>query len=149
MTELQAFKLCREVARQHPKPKIILISASERDLFFQADACATGACACLPRYLGDDELCRAIRNIAAGYMLISADALALATMPIELSNAEHLVLSYLAQGLSNQEIADRLNNALGTVKVHVKHILSKLQVSSREAAVLRAQRLGLIGESTP
>lgn len=103
----------------------------------------------MPRYVGDDELCQAIRNIATGYTLISAEALALAKMPIELSNAEHLVLSYLAQGLSNQEIADRLHNALGTVKVHVKHILSKLQVASREAAVLRAQLLGLIGDTTP
>jgi ATP/maltotriose-dependent transcriptional regulator MalT len=54
------------------------------------------------------------------------------------------VLALLAEGLSNQEIADRLTIARGTAKNHVSNILSKLGVRDRTKAVLRAQEIGLL-----
>jgi DNA-binding NarL/FixJ family response regulator len=54
------------------------------------------------------------------------------------------VLALLAQGLSNQEIADRLTIAPGTVKNHVSNVLSKLNARDRTQAVLRAQEIGLL-----
>ena len=49
----------------------------------------------------------------------------------------------LASGRSNQDIADALFLSLGTVKVHVTHILAKLGVKSRAAATDYAHRHGL------
>ena len=61
-----------------------------------------------------------------------------------LSRRENEVLALLAQGLSNKEIAARLNLAEGTVKNHVTHILGKLGVRDRTQAALKARELGLL-----
>jgi len=53
-------------------------------------------------------------------------------------------LQYLAEGLSNKEIAQKMNLAEGTIKVHVAGAYQVLQVSSRLDAVRKAQKLGLI-----
>jgi DNA-binding CsgD family transcriptional regulator len=57
-----------------------------------------------------------------------------------LTQREHDVLRMMASGKSNQEIADALFVSLGTVKVHVTHILAKLGVKSRSAATDYAHR---------
>jgi LuxR family maltose regulon positive regulatory protein len=54
------------------------------------------------------------------------------------------VLGLIAQGLSNQEIADRLFLALSTVKGHVRIMFDKLGVQRRTEAVARARELGLL-----
>ncbi len=54
------------------------------------------------------------------------------------------VLSRIAQGASDKEIATALNISLYTVKTHVRNILAKLQVSSRHEAARYAQQLGLL-----
>lgn len=61
-----------------------------------------------------------------------------------LSERELEVLSLLADGLSNQQIAQRLVISLHTVKLHVKHILSKLTATNRTQAVSRARSLHLL-----
>jgi LuxR family maltose regulon positive regulatory protein len=60
------------------------------------------------------------------------------------SKRELEVLALIAEGLSNQEIAERLFLSPQTVKVHVRNIYSKLDVSSRTQAVARASALGLL-----
>ena len=57
-----------------------------------------------------------------------------------LTQREREVLRMMAAGKSNQEIADDLFVSLGTVKVHVTHILAKLDVKSRSAATDYAHR---------
>ena len=61
-----------------------------------------------------------------------------------LSQRELEVLRLIAQGLSNQEIGDRLFLALNTVKGHNRVIFDKLQVRNRTEAVARARELGLL-----
>jgi LuxR family maltose regulon positive regulatory protein len=61
-----------------------------------------------------------------------------------LSRREVEVLQLMAQGLSNQEISERLVLALDTVKGHNKKIFGKLQVQRRTEAVARARELGLL-----
>jgi LuxR family maltose regulon positive regulatory protein len=61
-----------------------------------------------------------------------------------LSHREVEVLHLIAQGLSNQEISERLFLALDTVKGHNRNIFSKLQVQRRTEAVARARELGLL-----
>ncbi|MBM7060090.1 helix-turn-helix transcriptional regulator [Pseudomonas sp. UL073] len=60
-----------------------------------------------------------------------------------LSTRELAVLSLIAQGLSNQEIAERLYISLHTVKTHARRINSKLKVERRTQAVAKAKALGL------
>lgn len=61
-----------------------------------------------------------------------------------LSAREMDVLALIADGLSNKEIAMRLNVSLNTVKTHVARVLEKLEVSRRTAALARARELGLL-----
>jgi DNA-binding NarL/FixJ family response regulator len=61
-----------------------------------------------------------------------------------LTEREKSVLEQLMLGLSNKGIARRLNLCVGTVKAHVKSILNKLDADSRTAAVVAAQRRGLL-----
>ena len=63
-----------------------------------------------------------------------------------LSERELEVLHLLAQGDSNQEIAEVLVIALDTVKRHVTHIFEKLGVHNRVQAVARARALGLLSD---
>ena len=53
----------------------------------------------------------------------------------------------MAEGLSNQQVADRLFVSLSTIKTHLQSIYGKLDVQRRTQAVQRARRLGLLAES--
>ena len=64
--------------------------------------------------------------------------------PDALSPREVEILTLLATGLSNREIAERLFIGVETVKTHVRHVLTKLNVDRRSAAVALALREGLI-----
>jgi LuxR family maltose regulon positive regulatory protein len=67
-----------------------------------------------------------------------------AQLPSPLSERELEVLHLLAQGVSNQEIAQQLVITVGTVKSHVNHILEKLDARNRTEAVARARNLHLL-----
>ncbi len=54
------------------------------------------------------------------------------------------VLKYLAQGFQNKEIAFQMNLSVSTVKLHVSGLMLRLNVRTRTAAVIKAQRLNLI-----
>jgi DNA-binding CsgD family transcriptional regulator len=62
-----------------------------------------------------------------------------------LSNRELEVLQLMAQGLSNQEIAERLFLSLPTIKTHSSNLFFKLDVKRRTQAIEKARQLGLIG----
>jgi LuxR family maltose regulon positive regulatory protein len=61
-----------------------------------------------------------------------------------LTQREMEVLQLIAEGLSNQEISERLFLALSTIKGHTRIIFDKLQVQRRTEAVARARELGLL-----
>ena len=97
------------------------------------------------------ELRRAIKAAASGQVHLSPQASASLVRHIQspslteaLTERETEVLHLLAQGCSNKQIARHLQIVEETVKVHVRHILSKLNVQSRTQAVLSAIHLGLV-----
>ncbi|NLW02495.1 MAG: response regulator transcription factor [Clostridiaceae bacterium] len=63
---------------------------------------------------------------------------------VVLTPKEQEILSLMAQGLSDRQIADRLGVGIGTTKCHVSSILSKLHVSRRAKAIAQAKKLGLL-----
>ena len=62
----------------------------------------------------------------------------------ELTDRELEILELLSSGMSNQQIAQQLYLSLSTVKHYVHHIISKLEVSDRTQAAVRAIKLGLV-----
>ncbi|HJW11372.1 MAG TPA: LuxR C-terminal-related transcriptional regulator, partial [Albitalea sp.] len=65
-----------------------------------------------------------------------------APLPPGLTRREWAVLQAIAQGWTNEQIASRMHVSLATVKTHVNHIYSKLQIGSRDEAKVRALQLG-------
>lgn len=61
-----------------------------------------------------------------------------------LSKREIEVLEFMAQGMSNQEIADKMFVSLNTIKTHISNLFSKLEVKRRTAAVEEGRKLGLV-----
>lgn len=61
-----------------------------------------------------------------------------------LSKREIEVLEFMAQGLSNQEIADKMFVSLNTIKTHTSNLFSKLNVKRRTAAIEEGRKLGLV-----
>lgn len=61
-----------------------------------------------------------------------------------ISKREHEVLELIANGLSNQEIADKLFVSLNTIKTHSSNLFLKLEVSRRTQAIQKAKELRLI-----
>ncbi len=88
-----------------------------------------------------------IRTVYAGRRGIPqpiAAKLAEHTPRIPLTPRETEVLSLVADGLSNGEVAGRIGRTEGTVKVHLKNILQKLGANDRTEAVTTALRRGFI-----
>lgn len=138
-----------------PATKVIVVGLPEADgaviRYMEA-----GAAGFVCREKSVDELLRTIRCVYNGKALISPElaAAVIARMaelaewakpvkqepvflvkPPDLTERERQVLILMAQGLRNQEIAERLTIELGTAKNHVHRILRKLNVKSREEAV--------------
>lgn len=117
-----------------------------------------GASGFLTKDVLGGEIVEAIRRVVAGEIYLCAVALrhvvdsAISTAHTSseaagprLTTREFEVLSLLAQGLSNNEIAQRLGVSTRTVKGHLEELFAKLEVDSRTAAVTAALRLGILG----
>ena len=72
-----------------------------------------------------------------------SDPTAQASHPF-LTAREHEILSLMAAGMTNPQIAAQLVIGAGTVKTHTLHIYRKLEVANRTQAIVRAQELGLL-----
>jgi DNA-binding NarL/FixJ family response regulator len=123
------------------------------------EALRAGAIGYLLKDVGSERLVEAIRTAARGesflqpaitskvlseFNRLSRAAPDPAELADPLSEREREVLSWLARGASNKEIAAQLDIAEGTVKNHITSILGKLGVDDRTRAALRARELGLV-----
>ena len=121
-----------------------------------AEALRAGIRAALPGDISPDQLISALHAAASGLFVLhpshapealpagSAPTRALDELAESLTRRELEVLQMLAAGLSNKEIAARLNISEHTVKFHVASILGKLDASSRTEAVSLGIRRGLV-----
>jgi two-component system nitrate/nitrite response regulator NarL len=155
---VDALQGLREVA---PRAKVLMLTVSE-DGATLAAALQRGASGYLLKTVDSDVLASAILRAMRGESTISpemtgklvtafqalqgltavADAQAAAQDPVQaLSPRERQILAEIARGASNKEIARTLDIAEATVKIHVQHILRKLNLTSRvQAAVYAAGR---------
>jgi NarL family two-component system response regulator LiaR len=141
----------RQVREKCPGCKVIVLTSFAEDNMVQG-ALQAGAMGYLLKNVTVTELAAAIRSAYAGRMTLSSEATEAlvhsTTQPVvhgdELTDREREVLALLVEGLSNQEIADRLFLGIGTVKFHVRNIYSKLGVDNRVAAVTLAMQRHLV-----
>jgi DNA-binding NarL/FixJ family response regulator len=93
-----------------------------------------------------ERLLEAIRKVHDGEQYIPPEISTRMSRRVvsQLSDREIQVLSLVAQGMSNKEIAGALHLVEGTVKVHLTNILAKLEVADRTQAILTAVKRGII-----
>ncbi len=144
IVEDESLAVCREVSSRWPSIKTIIFTMHADDPLFQSDAVYAGAAACLWQGVTDEECLKAVDAVMAGHQLFSREILAPDRQPIALTAREREVLKLIAEGKTDREIANTLVLSHRTVRNYSQRILQKLGIHSRQEAVRRARRRGLI-----
>jgi two-component system, NarL family, nitrate/nitrite response regulator NarL len=143
-----------------PEARVLMLTVSE-DEDDLAAALKAGASGYVLKTIEGDALVEAIRRCVAGESVVSPEltskligALRSASQPepaapadplAALSPREREIVRLVANGLSNKEIARSLDIAEATVKIHVQHLLRKLNLKSRVQAAVFAAGCGVSG----
>lgn len=146
------------ILTEHERTRVIMLTTFDVDRYVY-DSLRAGASGFLFKDVTPEDLVAAIRTVAGGDMLMAPnvtrrlveqfvrgprnpgeDARKLSS----LTERESEVLTEIAKGLSNAEIAQRLHVSEGTVKTHVSRVLAKLGLRDRVQAVIAAYESGLV-----
>jgi len=154
MPQMDGIEAIRHIKAQQPQACILVLTtfAGEDKIF---PAIKAGALGYHLKDASPEELVQAIRQVYHGQpslhpiiarkvlQELASPAAERPPTPEPLTQREVEVLQLVAQGLDNQEIADKLVISEATVRTHVSNILGKLQLASRTQAALYALREGV------
>jgi NarL family two-component system response regulator LiaR len=143
---LDGVETTRRVLDRAPGVRVVALTAS-MDEARMTGVLHAGALGYVRKDAEPEVLLQAVRAVAAGraYIDPSASAALLGSArPEDLTPRELEVLRQLALGRSNKEIAALLTIGDETVKSHVGHLLSKLEVQNRAQAIVQALKRGLV-----
>ena len=131
------------------KSRIGVISASE-DMHNIKKALGLGACCYLPKNIDTKVLNSALALVINGGTYFPPTLLNNTSETTNLANGKKLtnrqfeVLRYLAEGLSNKQIAYQMNVSEATVKLHINALLRAVGATNRTQAVIKSQKMGVI-----
>ncbi len=146
-----------EIRQDLPEVEVVALTSSLDDAMVMG-AVRAGAIGFLLKNAEADDLRNAVKAAGAGQIHVSPAAISRLmgqvrepSGPEQLTERETEVLTMLARGKANKEIAHDLRIGQQTVKTYVSHILTKLGVHSRTQAAVYAVQSGLVpaGELTP
>jgi len=151
MPGMDGLETTRAVLDQYPEAKIIILTSFPEKNLVQR-ALDSGSKGYLLKNVPMDTLANAIRSVYAGQLIFSPettqalveDKSRLQRVGDDLSAREREVLTMVVQGLSNDEIADRLVISPFTVKNHVSKCISKLGAANRTQAATIAVEYRLV-----
>lgn len=159
MPDINGIEATRRILRDSPHIGVIMLTMFEDDESVFA-AMRAGARGYVLKGADQTVMLRAIRSVANGESLFSPEIArrlmhffnnlqpqAPAEVFPELTEREREILTMIAQGDTNTDIADKLVISLKTVRNHVSNIFNKLQVADRTQAALRARAAGLGSET--
>jgi DNA-binding NarL/FixJ family response regulator len=159
MPDMNGIEATQKILEAHPHIGIIMVTMLEDDDFLFA-AMRAGARGYVLKGADKVEMLQSIRVVADGQAIFGpavADRLAdffrevrssskreqRDKVFLDLTDREYEVLDHIAQGKSNQEIADQLNISVKTVGNHISNIFNKLQVADRAQAIVLAKDAGM------
>jgi DNA-binding NarL/FixJ family response regulator len=147
----------RLISQQYPDVKVLVLSTFDDDRYI-ADSIRAGAKGYLLKDMPSEELAQAIRAVYRGYTQMGPGLLeklmtnyipeperAVQALPeafAQLTPREREVLELVALGLTNRDIAQQLYISEGTVKTHVTHLLTRLNLRNRAQLAIHAHSLG-------
>jgi DNA-binding NarL/FixJ family response regulator len=142
---MSGLEALRTIRREDPAARLVVLTTYEGDEDIH-QALAAGAAGYIIKAMSHETLVDALRRVRAGCRFLPAsvqESLAARTPNSNLSPREREVLSLMAQGRSNRQIAAELKITEATVKSHVSVILERLGVEDRTQAVIAALQRGL------
>jgi DNA-binding NarL/FixJ family response regulator len=158
MPRLDGIEATRRIRAQPAATRVLILTTYDLDEYV-FDALKAGASGFLLKDAPADQLLAGIRVVAAGDALLAPQVTKrlieeFASRPTpppdgpvelaELTTREREILTLIARGLTNSEIANHLVLGESTVKTHVGNILSKLRLRDRVQAVVLAYETGLV-----
>ena len=151
MPVMDGAEATRTIRERWPEIQVVALTSFEEKELVQ-NALQAGAISYLLKNVTADALADAIRAAHAGRSTLAPEATKVLiqstrqgpTPGDDLTPREREVLSLMVEGLTNPEIAERLNISRSTARAHVSQILSKLGVSNRAEAISLAFRLKLV-----
>lgn len=153
MKEMDGIEATRQIIEKWPEAKIIIVTSFLDDEKVYP-ALEAGATSYMLKTSKADEIANAVRATYHGQTVLEPEVTGKMMVKMrqkqqhlpheELTSREMEILMHMAEGKTNQEIADELFIALKTVKTHVSNILSKLNVQDRTQAVIYAFKHSLI-----
>ncbi|OZU88712.1 DNA-binding response regulator [Virgibacillus indicus] len=153
MKEMDGIEATEKIIEQWPEAKIIIVTSFLDDEKVYP-ALEAGATSYMLKTSKASEIAKAIRSTHEGQSILEPEVTGkimnrMREKPAvylheQLTDREMEILMLIAQGKTNQEIADELFIALKTVKVHVSNILGKLEVQDRTQAVIYAFKHDLV-----
>ena len=146
MPQLDGIEATRAIRGDDPEARIIALTSydGDQDIYRALEAGIRGY---ILKEMVHTEVVRAIRTVYTGKRLMPpevAERLSEYFPQVALTPREVEVLSCVARGLANKEIAHKLGTANGTIKMHVQNILEKLGASDRTHAVTLAIERGIL-----
>jgi two-component system, NarL family, response regulator DevR len=139
MEKMNGIEACREIKSRNPDLQILMITSYTDDDAMISSILA-GASGYLLKHVSRVDLLRSIRQVASGHTLIDPNTARQAMENLthlpgsELTEREREVLTLVARGYTNKQIADTLFVTEKTARNHVSHILDKLGLSRRSEA---------------
>lgn len=153
MKEMDGIEATKQIIAAWPEAKIIIVTSFLDDEKVYP-ALEAGATSYMLKTSKANEIAQAIRSTHEGQSILEPEVTgkimnrmrekSVKNLHDQLTIREKEILLLVAQGKTNQEIANELFIALKTVKVHVSNILGKLEVQDRTQAVIYAFQHGLI-----
>ncbi|TWD94501.1 LuxR family two component transcriptional regulator [Neobacillus bataviensis] len=153
MKEMDGIEATRQIIEQWPEAKVIIVTSFLDDEKVYP-ALEAGATSYMLKTSKASEIANAVRATYHGQSVLEPEVTGKMMVKMrqkntqlpheELTSRELEILLLMAEGKTNQDIADELFIALKTVKTHVSNILSKLNVQDRTQAVIYAFKHSLI-----
>jgi NarL family two-component system response regulator LiaR len=153
MKEMDGIEATRQIIKSWPEAKVIIVTSFLDDEKVYP-ALEAGATSYLLKTSKASEIANAVRSTFHGQSILEPEVTGKMMMKMrqkdvthphdQLTSREMEILMLMAEGKSNQEIADQLFIALKTAKTHVSNILSKLEVQDRTQAVIYAFKHSLV-----
>jgi two-component system, NarL family, response regulator LiaR len=154
MPKMDGLEAIIEIRQKIPTQKILVLTSFMGDGKLMS-AVKNGALGYVLKDSPPEELIHAILEVAKGNLYLQQTVAvelvsemqfppAKPVLQMDLTDKELEILKALAKGLSNKDIASLMNITVGTARVHVSNILSKLNLESRTQAALYARQQGLV-----
>lgn len=144
LRDSDGFTALRQIGERFPATACMIISGDEHDGIAHQSV-AAGASGFIPKSFTADQMLAAIQHVLDGNVFVPPTTEGpKSTTAASLTLRQLEVVSMLARGFSNKEIARELQLAERTVKAHVTAVFETLNVKNRTQAVIAAQQLGLL-----